>query len=149
MPLDLLSPEFEDGDPIPSKYTCDGEDVNPPLQILDIPEEAESLVLVVYDTDSPDGDFVHWLLWNIPPNTTKIAEGELPLDAVEGYNDFGDIGYAGPCPHAGEHHYHFHLYALDTEMELDEDATRQKLEKEISGHILDEVQLIGTYRKQD
>lgn len=141
MPLDLTSPEFEDGDVLPDKYQYEGENINPAFSITDVPEDTESMVLVCEDLDAEAGVFVHWMLWNIPPDTRRIFEDEIPEDAVEGYNDHGTIGYSGPKSDARDHRFQFHLYALDTDLELDEDITRQKLEKEIAGHILDEVTL--------
>ncbi len=145
MALDLISSSFDDGDLIPEEFGCDGDNVNPPLEIYGVPEEAESLVLLFEDLDGKEGELVHWMVWNINPNTKIIDSGLAPEDSIEGYNDFGAAEYRGPCPDSGEHRYQFRLYALDTELELDEDVTRDKLEKEMAGHILDEVLLVGRY----
>ncbi len=149
MQIDMISPAFEDGDDIPTKYTADGENINPPLIISSVPDDAVSLVLIVDDPDSPSGDFVHWLVWNINPSITRIEEGMAPEDAIEGYNDFEVAEYSGPKPPRGEEHvYQFKLFALDIELELDEDVTRDKVEKEMAGHILDEVILTGVYGRE-
>lgn len=142
MPIELVSPAFEDGDTIPNKYSADGDNVNPALEISDVPDEAISLVIVV---ESPDTDRTHWLMWNIDPSTRFIQEDEAPEDAMEAYNDFNTIGYSGPqMDDDSDTEYCFHVYALDTELELDEDVTRDKLEKSIAGHILDEAILTVT-----
>jgi len=145
--LELTSPEFEDGGKIPAKYTCDGENINPLLEIKDVPEDCVSLVLIVDDPDAPRGDWVHWMVWNLPPTTEVIGEGTLPDEAMEGYNDFGEMEYGGPCPPSGQHRYQFKLYALDIDLELDEDTSRVVIEKEIAGHILDETMLVGVYER--
>jgi len=147
MSLSISSIEFQEGDDIPRDYTCDGENINPPLTFDDVPEDAVSLVLIADDTDSPKKDFVHWLVWNIPPNTKEILSGELPVGTIEGVNDFGKMEYGGPCPHQGKHTYNFRLYALDVELELDEDADRKTIEREMAGHILDEAVLSGEYQR--
>lgn len=145
MSLGLSSLKFDDGGTIPAEFTCKGDNVNPPLMIEGVPEDAVSLLLIVDDPDSPSGDFVHWMVWNIPANTTELPSGELPESSIEGYNDFGNLEYGGPCPPSGEHEYHFRLYALDIDLELDEDTKREKIEKEIAGHILDETVLVGVF----
>jgi len=147
MPLELSSPAFEDGDPLPVKYTCDGENVNPPLTISGIPTDTESLLIICEDIDDEDDMKTHWMLWAIPPVTLSIGEDEIPDESMEGYNDFQSIGYKGPCPTEDEHNYQFRVYALDIELELDEDVTRTKLEKEIASHILDESVLGCTYQR--
>lgn len=147
--LELKSPVFEDGGTIPNEFTCDGENVSPPLEIVDIPDGTESMVLIVDDPDAPSGSFVHWLVWNIPAETVAIEAGELPDETMEGYNDFGKPEYSGPCPPSGSHRYFFRLFAIDTVLEdLDEDTGRAKIEKLISGHILDEAVLVGEYSRR-
>ena len=145
--MKLTSPAFENNQSIPSKYTCDGEDINPPLQIDEVPEEAKSLVLIVDDPDAPMGTWDHWVVWNIDPSTSLIKENKVPEGAVEGKNDFGKNSYGGPCPPAGAHHYHFKLYALDTKLELDSSSKKGEVEKSMEGHILDWVELIGLYQR--
>lgn len=138
MALDLTSPVFEDGDELPAEYTAEGDNVNPPMILSGIPEDCVSLVMVVEDADTDPKDKLHWMVWNLPPSTRMIQEGVLPEGAMEGYNDFGKVEYAGPTAGTG-HRIHFKLYALDVELELEEDATKKHLEKEMAGHILDDV----------
>lgn len=145
--MQLTSSTFKDNQFIPSKYTCDGENLNPPLEISEVPANAKSLVLIVDDPDAPNGNFTHWLLWNISPSIKEIREGETPQGAVEGLNDFGKNSYGGPCPPSGVHHYHFKLYALDTILELNSSATKEDLEKAIKDHVLDSAELIGLYQR--
>lgn len=145
--MKLTSPAFENNQSIPSKYTCDGEDINPPLQIDEVPEGTKSLVLIVDDPDAPLGTWEHWIVWNINPSTSLIEENKVPEGAVEGKNDFGKNSYGGPCPPTGTHHYHFKLYALDKILELDSSSKKDALEKAMAGHILDWVELIGLYKR--
>jgi len=145
--MKLTSPVFENNQYIPSKYTCDGEDINPPLEISEVPENARSLVLIVDDPDAPAGDWVHWTVWNISPETTNIAENSVPAGAVQGMTDFGQAGWGGPCPPSGTHHYQFKLYALDTQLDLDSSTKKSDLEKAMQGHILDQAMLVGLYQR--
>lgn len=145
--MQLKSPSFENNQSIPEKFTCDGEDVNPPLEIIDVPEVAESLALVVHDPDAPSGDWVHWVVWNIDPAIEEIFESNIPEGSVEGTNDFGGTGYGGPCPPSGEHRYVFNLYALDCRLELTLDNKREDLEKAMEGHIIDKAELTCIYRR--
>ncbi len=138
---------FNDGERIPSRYTCDGTDVNPTLDFIDVPKNAKSLVLIVDDPDSPSKIFAHWILWNISPNTKSIKENSMPKGAREGLNDFGNVGYGGPCPHSGEHRYAFKLFALDIELNLPRGSKKNDLEKAIKVHVIDKAILIGTYSK--
>ena len=115
--MKITSSAFQEGGNIPSKFTCDGSDTSPPLQITGIPSEAKSLVLIADDPDAPGGLFTHWLVWNIPPQTNSIAEGSAPK-GVQGTNDFGKSGYRGPCPPPGTHRYSFKIFALDRELDL-------------------------------
>lgn len=146
--MKLKSPAFENYGDIPSKYTCDGNNVNPPLSISEVPEEAESLVLIVDDPDAPMGTWVHWTVWNIDPQTKEIQENSLPEGAVEGMTDFGTSGYGGPCPPSGKHRYFFKLYALDTKLQLPPETTKEKLERAMEGHILVQTELIGLYSRE-
>lgn len=146
--MKISSPAFENNSKIPSKYTCDGEDINPPLEIRDIPEGTQSLVLIVDDPDAPRGTFLHWLVWNIPPNFSLIEESSLPEGAVQGRNDFGKENYGGPCPPFGQHRYFFKIYALDKKLELVEGSSLNKVEEVMKGHILDQAQLIGLYQRK-
>jgi Raf kinase inhibitor-like YbhB/YbcL family protein len=142
--LRLTSPAFENDEFIPSTYTCAGNNTNPELIIENIPELTISLALVVDDPDAPGGTFDHWLMWNIPV-VEVIAENSTP--GVEGKNGKDKIGYTGPCPPEGIHHYHFRLYALDTKLDLPEGSTKQELLKAMDGHILALGELVGLFRK--
>ncbi len=145
--MKITSPVFENDGNIPVKYTCDGSDVNPPLEINDVPENAKSLVLIVDDPDAPAGDWTHWTLWNISPDTKIISENSVPENAAEGMTDFGRPGYGGPCPPSGKHRYQFKLFALDIEPDLDSSAKKKDVEKAIEGHILDQSVLVGLYQR--
>ncbi|AHF80230.1 YbhB/YbcL family Raf kinase inhibitor-like protein [Thermococcus paralvinellae] len=147
---------FGENEFIPSKYTCEGLDINPPLKIEGLSEKAVSIAIIVDDPDAPVGTFVHWVAWNIPP-AKEIPEGipkketvELPIHVVQGKNDFGRIGYNGPCPPRGHgiHHYHFKVYVLDTELNLKPGATKKDLEKAMKGHIIQYGELIGLYERK-
>jgi len=143
--LELLSPAFEDDGTIPAKYTCDGEGINPPLEIHHIPEDAESLALIVEDPDAPGGVFDHWLMWNIQPENL-IEENTIP--GISGTNSAGKTGYHPPCPPKGSHRYYFHVYALDSELDLPPHATKEKLKQAMESHILAEGVIMGRYERQ-
>jgi len=145
--MKISSSAFENNSKIPSKYTCDGQDINPPLEIKDIPKGTQSLVLIVDDPDAPKGTFLHWLVFNINPDVSLIEENSLPEGAVQGKNDFGKENYGGPCPPSGEHRYFFKLYALDIKLNLPAGSDLKEVEKEMKGHILDQTELIGFYQK--
>lgn len=144
----LNSLAFKNNATIPAQYTCDGQDVNPPLEISEVPENTKSLVLVADDPDAAVGDWVHWLVWNIKPDTKEIAENSVPSGAVEGVTSFGQPGYGGPCPPKGTHRYFFRLYALDIDLNLDQNADKQQLEIAIKDHIIDQTKLIGLYTRR-
>jgi len=145
--MELSSPVFGHQEPIPTKYTCEGEDLSPPLAIAGVPEGAKSLVLIVEDPDAPRGTFDHWITWNLDPDTRVLAEGESP--AHQGRNDFGSVGYRGPCPPPGKpHHYFFKLYALDTTLKLSEGSSKKDVLKAIEGHVLADVEIVGTYQRR-
>ncbi len=145
--MQITSPVFEDGARIPTLYTCRGEDVNPPLEIVAVPGEAKSLALIVDDPDAPGQTWVHWLVWNIPADIEEIEEDMVPDVAVLGLNDFDQLEYGGPCPQSGVHRYFFKLYALDTELNLEEGATKDELLEAMEGHIIEEIELVGTYSR--
>jgi len=147
MSLKIRSPAFEHNGFIPSKYTCDGQDVSPQLNIEGIPSEAKSLVLIVDDPDAPMGTWVHWVVWNIPvtSRTSRIEEASVP--GVEGINDFGKHSYGGPCPPSGTHRYFFKVYALDTMLELDPSSKKADVERAMQGHVLAKEELIGLYKR--
>ncbi len=153
MEIKVTSPAFEDGGLIPPKYTCDGADISPPLQWDAVPEGTESIALISDDPDAPVGTWVHWVLFNLPADTTELAEN-IPPDktlangARQGTSDFGTIGYGGPCPPSGTHRYFFKIYALDTKIDLAAGANKRDLLKAMEGHILTQGQLIGKYKRQ-
>lgn len=153
--MKLTSPVFENNGSIPSKYTCDGQNISPPLTISDVPARAKSLVLIVDDPDIPE--FVkqkfgiqvwdHWIVFNIPPETKEVTEGNNP-PGVLGKNTGGKNAYGGPCPPDKEHRYFFKLYAIDTELGLPGSSTKTEVEKTMKGHILAEAKLIGRYERK-
>ena len=145
--MEIESPVFKNNKLIPSKYTCDGENVNPPLLIGDVPENAKSLVLIVDDPDASRGTWVHWTVWNIGPHIKEIKENSCPQNAVEGITDFGRPGYGGPCPPSGTHRYFFKLFALNTTLDIDTSTEAADLEREIEDNILAKAQLVGLYRR--
>jgi Raf kinase inhibitor-like YbhB/YbcL family protein len=151
--LRLASSAFADGAPIPAKYTCDGENVSPPLAWSNAPKSTQGLALIADDPDAPLGTWVHWVVYNIPPTLTQLAE-RIPAaettsnGAMQGTTSFKRVGYGGPCPPAGKpHHYFFRLYALDSQVTLKPGATKDDLLKAMEGHILATGQLVGTYQK--
>lgn len=146
--MELTSSAFLNNNRIPQKYTCDGENINPPLTIKNVPDGANSLALIVEDPDAPRGVFVHWTVWNINPATEVIKENSVPEGAIEGMTDFGRKGYGGPCPPSGTHRYFFKLYALDTLLTLDSSATPTNLERTIEGHIIEKTELVGFYSRE-
>lgn len=141
--FELNSPVFAENSEIPDKYTCKGENVSPPLEISGVPEDTKSLAIVMHDPDAPGGDFLHWTVWNISPDTKTIAENALPNGAVVGLTGFGKTGYGGPCPPSGTHHYVFDLYALRTTFNLSAGATRDQLEKELQAQTIAQTKLVG------
>jgi Raf kinase inhibitor-like YbhB/YbcL family protein len=143
----LESSAFENAQAIPSRHSCDGEDVSPPLRWSNVPEGTRSLALIVDDPDAPGGVFTHWLAWGLDPSGEGLGEGESA--PREGRNDFGTKGYRGPCPPPGHgrHRYVFRLYALDAEPELAAGATKAELEQAIEGNVLTIAELVGTYER--
>jgi Raf kinase inhibitor-like YbhB/YbcL family protein len=145
----LTSPSFVDGGFIPKKFTCDGGDINPELQIQNVPAGAQSLALILHDPDAPvSGGFTHWVVWNIDPAAPFIKEESVPPGAREGLNGAGKIGYVGPCPPSGTHHYQFRLYALDSPLDLGVTTTATMLESEIEKHLLETAELVGLYTRE-
>jgi hypothetical protein len=145
--MQIKSLAFKNGEYIPSKYTCDGENINPPLEVIDIPQNAKTWVLIVDDPDAPSKTWVHWLIWNIPVDNTSIQEGKPPENATYGTNDFSKPEYGGPCPPSGTHRYFFKAYALDTKIDLKGGATKEQLLEEMEGHVIESTQLIGLYSR--
>jgi hypothetical protein len=144
--MKITSTAFENNGNLPSKYTCDGEGINPPLSFSEVPEAAQSLVLISDDPDAPSGTFVHWTIWNIDPKSTGIAENSIPAGTTQGINSYGKEGYGVPCPPTGVHRYYFKLYALDTKLYLPS-VRADSLEKAMIGHTLDKAELIGLYTR--
>ncbi len=144
----ITSTTFNNNEAIPAKYTCDGANVNPPLTFNSISTEAKSLILIIEDKDSSPKDFTHWSIFNMNTFANGIDENFVPSEAVEGANDFGDSGYGGPCPPSGTHHYVFKLFALDTNLDLQRGAKKADILSKIEGHIIEEAELVGTYKKQ-
>lgn len=148
--MTISSPSFKDNDFIPKKFTCGGENINPELQIQNVPAGAKSLALIMHDPDAPlPGGFTHWLVWNIAPDTAAIKEGSVPAGSVEGKNDAKRTGYFSPCPPAGHgvHHYHFKLYALDSVLNLGASSSKEELEGEIEKHNFGSAELVGLYQR--
>lgn len=150
--MKIESSVFKEGNSIPDKYTCDGNDVSPPLSFSGIPDGIKSLALICDDPDAPAGTWVHWVLFNLPPNTNDLPEAvpiekKLSIGAKQGTNDFRTIGYGGPCPPSGTHRYYFKLYALDRMIDLEAGATKWQLTQAMKGHVIAEAQLMGTYKR--
>lgn len=149
--FELTSTAFSAGETIPKKFTCDGPDVSPQLKWNDPHANTQSIALIMDDPDAPGGTWVHWVLYDLPASTRELPEGvakqeQLPSGARQGRNDFGKIGYGGPCPPPGKpHRYFFKLYALDAKLGLKAGATKADLERAMKGHILAQVELIGKY----
>ena len=157
MPLALSSPAFDAGAAIPARYTCDGDDLSPPLEWTGMPAGAQSLALIVDDPDAPDPNapkmtWVHWVLYNIPPTATRLPEGvrerDLPDGTKVGINDSKEVAYGGPCPPRGRHRYFHKLYALDTVLPDLGTPTKAKLEEAMRGHIIEQAELVGTYERR-
>ena len=142
----ILSPDFEDGQPIPKKFTCEGEDINPALEIADVPKGAKSLVLIVDDPDAPAKVWEHWTVIDIPPQISVIKQASVPGTQLA--NDFGSVEWGGPCPPPGKvHNYRFKLYALSTLLSLAPSSAKESVEEAMKGHILEEAVLTGTYKR--
>jgi Raf kinase inhibitor-like YbhB/YbcL family protein len=157
MTLTLTSPAFKSGAEIPIEHTCEGADTSPALEWSGVPPRAKSLALVVDDPDAPDPKapkmtYVHWVLYDLPAGTTRLAEGAarggLPAGTREGKNDWKRAGYGGPCPPIGRHRYFFKLYALDAELPDLGQPTKAQLEKAMEGHVVEKTELVGTYEKK-
>jgi len=156
MTLKVTSSAFKQGGSIPSQYTCEGKDMSPPLAWSGLPNNTKTVAMIVDDPDAPDPAkpqrvYVHWVVYNMPAQTTSLGENAsksgMPAGAVQGKNDWGKAEYGGPCPPIGRHRYFFKLYALDTTFTGLKDATKADLEKAMKGHIVDSGELMGTYQK--
>ena len=144
----LTSPSFNPNEKIPPKFTCDGGNINPELHIQNVPESAKSLAMIMDDPDAVSGTFTHWIVWNIDPKTEIIKQESAPPGATEGENDTSREGYIGPCPPDKKpHRYFFKLYALDTLLNLEAGSNKAKLESAMSGHIIEQTELIGIYER--
>jgi Raf kinase inhibitor-like YbhB/YbcL family protein len=151
MTLDLSSSVIRE-QKIPRYYTCDGDNVSPPLAWENVPEGTQSFALIAEDPDAPGGTFTHWILYNLPPSLRWLPENvrrdpTLPNGALQGFNSFRQVGYGGPCPPGGTHRYFFRLYALDRQLELPPAAHKEDLLEAMQGHILAEAELMGTYTR--
>jgi Raf kinase inhibitor-like YbhB/YbcL family protein len=153
MTLSISSPAFQDGERIPAKYTCEGQNVSPQLEGSGVPEKAQSLALIMDDPDAPGGTFTHWVIFNTPPDSLTSPEAvptepQLSCGTQQGINDFGTIGYGGPCPPPGRpHRYRFTLYALDQPLDLKAGASKEQLLGAMEGHIIEQARLTGTYQR--
>ena len=150
--IKLTSTAFKEGEPIPRGYTCDGANVSPPLEWAGVPKSAKTIAIIAEDPDAPSGTFVHWVLFNLPADGLGLIENTPQTDTlrgggVQGKNDFGKIGYGGPCPPSGTHRYFFKFYVLDSELALQPGATRADVETAMEGHIVGRAQLMGTYKR--
>ncbi len=153
MTIKVTSPAFEQAGMISSKYTADGEDISPPLKWEGVPEGTVTIALISDDPDAPVGTWVHWVMWNIPPDKTGLPENvppdpKLPDGSIQGITDFRNPGYGGPAPPSGTHRYFFKIYALDTKLDLPESSTKTNLVRAMQGHILAEGELMGKYKRQ-
>ena len=153
MEIKITSSAFEDGGLIPAKYTCDGEDISPPLQWEAVPDGTASIAVICDDPDAPMGTWVHWVIFGLPADTKELAENfpddeTLPDGTRQGITDFGSTGYGGPCPPSGTHRYFFKIYALDKKIELATIADKAKLLEAMEGHIIGQGQLVGKYKRQ-
>ncbi len=152
MDIEISSSAFSNGGNIPAVYTCDGQDISPPLEWTSVPDKTQAIALIADDPDAPMGTFVHWVLYNLPADTRKLpdnvpGEAALPNGTQQGVNDFGAIGYGGPCPPSGTHRYFFKIYALDTQVEPGRKAKKADLLQAMKGHVLAEGQLMGKYSR--
>lgn len=148
--MQLSSSAFTDGGLLPSKYTCDGQSISPPIQWQDAPPKTKSFALIYDDPDAPAGTWTHWILYNLPPTTNILAENitTLPAGTKVGMNSWPEAKYGAPCPPSGEHRYIFHLYALDTMLSLSDTVTSATLRKAMQDHILATTTLTGRYRRK-
>ena len=146
--MKISSAAFENNSLIPSKYTCEGQEINPPLEFKDVPEDTKSLALIVDDPDAPMKTWIHWTIWNIDAKTTQILQNSCPKGAIEGVTSFGRTGYGGPCPPSGTHRYFFKLLALDKILDLGSNSYARDIESTIEGHIIQKAELIGLYKKK-
>src|SRR5437588_1658413 len=146
--MKITSPAFQEGGTIPEKFSKNGQNVNPELRIEGAPAEAKSLALIVDDPDAPVGLFTHWLVWNVDPKTTEIAENSVPKGGLQGTNDFPGQRYDGPRPPFGTHRYYFKIFALDQMLDLKPGAKRRDVDAAVEGHVIGQGELMGRYSKK-
>lgn len=144
--MHISSPSFKNLETIPSEFTCNGKNINPPLKFTDIPPQTKSLLLIVDDPDAPMGTWVHWVVYNINPQIKIIKENTVPQGGIEATTTFGKPGYGGPCPPSGTHHYYFKLYALDIILPSNTKATKESIINKAQKHIIEQAELIGLYQ---
>lgn len=156
MIVNIINPAFKEGEPIPPRYSCEDVDISPPINWdqsdLSVPAEG-SIAIICDDPDAPGGTWVHWVIFNLPPETRTLPEMVMPREeqengALQGVNSWGAIGYRGPCPPSGTHRYYFKIYALDTKLDLPSGITKDELLNAMEGHVLDEGQVMGTYTRK-
>ncbi len=156
MTIKITSTVFEEGGSIPPRYTCVNADISPPLEWniteVSLPSDG-SIALICDDPDAPSGTWVHWVIFNLPPETISLPEMVMPREelengAMQGSNSWGNIGYSGPCPPSGTHRYYFKIYALDTKLDLTPGVTNEELLKAMEGHLIDKGQIMGTYTRK-
>ncbi len=156
MIVNIINPTFKDGEPIPPRYSCEDVDISPPINWdqpdLSVPPEG-SIAIICDDPDAPGGTWVHWVIFNLPPETRTLPEMVMPREeqengTLQGVNSWGTIGYRGPCPPSGTHRYYFKIYALDTKLDLPSGITKDELLNAMEGHVLDEGQVMGTYTRK-
>jgi Raf kinase inhibitor-like YbhB/YbcL family protein len=148
-PMQITSPAFKNGERIPSKYTCEGTNISPPLRFIDVPKEAKTLVLMVEDPDAKAKPWVHWLVFNIPSSSIGFDENAISKNATQGLCNGNTFGYEGPCPPQGQHDYLFKLYALNVALDIPATSDRKKVLQAMEGHVLAEATLVGKYQKQN
>lgn len=151
--MEILSSAFDEGAMIPDKFTCDDIDISPPLKWSSVPDGTKTFAIICDDPDAPMGTWVHWVIYNLPIDINKLSENIPPLQiltngAKQGRNDFGKIGYVGPCPPSSTHRYYFKIYALAEELMVEAGITKSELLKAMEGHILSEGQLMGRYKRR-
>jgi len=147
--MEISSEAFQNNQNIPAKYTCDGQNINPPLELKGVSDKAQSLVLICDDPDAPGGTWTHWTVWNINSRLNKIEENSVPEEGIEGKTSKGDTGYHGPCPPSGSHRYFFRVFALDAKLSLASNADIGQLQKAMEGHILEQAELVGLYQRNE
>lgn len=143
--MQITSTNFQNNEPMPARFSRDGEDINPSLTFSELPEDARSLALIMEDPDAPEGTFTHWIIYDMTPGVLQIIEGEMPISGKQGLNDYGETGYGGPKPPSGTHRYFFKLFALDTMLEPNTAVDRTVLYQAMDGHVINQAQIIGIY----